>query len=366
MTRLFTILTGALVGLAVAGCASTTPQPASASPAPDTCAPEGALNFICGGENPEDVVLVPDSARLLAGGMKAGSGLHLIDTPTKTVTNLYPADAPNSAQDQTTYAGCPSPLDPAQANLHGLSIRQTDTDRYTVYAVNHGGRESVEVFDLDTHTATPSATWKGCVLMPGGLKGNGVATFGDGTILVTVPYMPGKTFDDVVAGQTTGTVLMWTPGTQMFRPIPGTELLGNNGIETSPDDSKFYVVSPRERRVVEFARDNPGTPLRVAQLQGFVPDNVHWTADNQLITAGQTDAEPGCGGTPSREEALLECSTGYKVDTIDPATMIATELATGPTTPDFPGAASAVQVGNELWLGSFYADRLAYRSLDAK
>lgn len=366
MTRLFTIITGALLGLAVAGCAPTTPQPASAGPAPDTCAPAGALNFICGVENPEDVVLVPDSAWLLAGGMKAGSGLYLIDTPTRAVTNLYPADAAKSAQDHTTYAGCPSPLDPTQANLHGLSIRQSGTDHYTVYAVNHGGRESVEVFDLDTRTATPSATWEGCVLMPAALKGNGVATFQDGTILATVPYTPGKSFDDVVAGQTTGTVLMWTPGMQMFRPIPGTELLGNNGIETSPDDSKFYVVSPRERRIVEFARDNPGTPLRFAQLQGFVPDNVHWTADNQLITAGQTDAQPGCGGTPPREEALLECSSGYKVDTIDPATMTATELATGPTTPDFAGTASAVQVGNELWLGSFYADRLAYRSLDTK
>ncbi len=123
-------------------------------------------------------------------------------------------------------------------------------------------------------------------------------------------------------------------------------------------------MSPRERRVVEFARNNPGMPLRFAQLQGFVPDNVHWTADNRLITAGQIDGEPGCGGTPMREGSLLECSRGYKVDTIDPATMIATELATGPAIPDFPGTASAVQVGSELWLGSFHADRLAYRSLD--
>ncbi len=49
--------------------------------------------------------------------------------------------------------------------------------------------------------------------------------------------------------------------------------------------------------------------------------------------------------------------------TIDPKTMAVTELARGPATPAFTGTAMAMQVGNELWLGSFFADRLAYRSL---
>ena len=40
-----------------------------------------------------------------------------------------------------------------------------------------------------------------------------------------------------------------------------------------------------------------------------------------------------------------------------------TELARGPATPSFTGTAIAVLVGGDLWLGSFNADRLAYRSL---
>ncbi|MGI5219214.1 hypothetical protein [Nocardia sp. CA-290969] len=363
MKRLFTILIGALLGIAVVGCGSNSSESAPTSSDPDSCAPSDGLTFICGVENPEDVVLVPNSEWILASGMKPGSGLHLVDSRGKTVSSLYAAGASKIEPDQAKYAGCPAPLDPAQAALHGLSIRETESGRYTVYAINHGGRESVEVFDLDTRGAAPSATWIGCVLMPEGLKGNGVAAFHDGTILATVPYMPGKTFDDAIAGENTGAVYMWAPGSTAFQALPGTELPGNNGIETSPDDSKFYVVAPREGRVVEFARNNPGTPLRFAQLAGFVPDNMHWTADNRLITAGMIDGEPSCGGTPITEFSLLECSRGYKVDTIDPTTMIATELASGPTTPDFPGTASAVQVGGELWLGSFYADRLAYRSL---
>ena len=288
---------------------------------------------------------------------RAGSGLHLVDTLGKTVSNLFAAGTAKIEADEAKYADCPGPLDPATASLHGMSLRETGSDSYTVYAVNHGGRESVEVFNLDASGAAPSATWVGCVLMPDGLIGNGVADFEDGTILVTVFIMPGQTFDDVLAGDITGAVYTWTPGSAEFKVIPGTELSGNNGIATSPDDSKYYVVAVGDKRVVEFARDNPGVPLRSAQVEGFVPDNVHWTADNQLITVGQIPGDPSCQGT------LPECSVGYKVNTINPTTMAATELTSGPATPDFPGTASAVQVRDELWLGSFLADRIAYRSL---
>ena len=54
---------------------------------------------------------------------------------------------------------------------------------------------------------------------------------------------------------------------------------------------------------------------------------------------------------------------GYAVATIDPKTMMPTEIARGPRTPAFTGTAMAAIVGNELWLGSFLADRLAYRPL---
>jgi hypothetical protein len=53
----------------------------------------------------------------------------------------------------------------------------------------------------------------------------------------------------------------------------------------------------------------------------------------------------------------------YVVASIDPRTMTVTEIARGERTPAFTGTAMAALVGNELWLGSFFADRIAYRSL---
>jgi hypothetical protein len=327
-----------------------------------SCAPSGGLTFICGVANAEDLVVVPNTRWMLASGMSPGSGLHFVDTQAKTVKNLYAAGAANTRPDKTRYAMCPGPLDPKQALLHGLSLRAAAGGRYTVYATNHGGRESVEVFELDASGAAPTATWVGCVLAPGKMSFNSVAAFSDGTLVATVLITPDKTFADAFAQRITGVVMQWTPGAAAFVPLPGTELSANNGIETSPDDREFYVASTTTKRILAFARNNTSKPLRVAQLKEFGPDNVRWTSDNRLITAGMIDDEPACGGAP-KTEAGIRCPRGYVVVTIDPKTMAVTEIARGPATPAFTGTAIAMRVGDDLWLGSFNADRLAYRSL---
>ena len=327
-----------------------------------TCAPSGGLSFICGVQNPEDLVLVPNTRWLIASGMAPGSGLHLVDTRARTVRNLYPAGAATTRPDRAKYASCPGPLDPKLAVLHGLSLRSAQAGRYTVYATNHGGRESIEAFELDTRGAAPSATWIGCVPLPNGLAANSVAAFTDGTLVATVLIRPGKTFEDAFAQRITGVVLIWTPGTPAFKEIPGTELSANNGIETSPDDREFFVASTTTKTIVAFSHTNPARVLRTAQLKEVGPDNVRWTSDNKLITAGMIDNEPSCGGPP-KTEAGIRCHRGYIAATIDPKTMAVTELARGSANPSYTGTAIAMRVGDDLWLGSFNADRLAYRSL---
>jgi SMP-30/gluconolaconase/LRE-like protein len=342
---------------------------AAQAPEPSACAPAAGLTFICGLQNPEDVVLVPGTRWLLTSGMAPGAGLNLVDTQAKAVRKVYAPGTANARADRTRFANCPGPLDPKQAVLHGLALRPAAGGRYTVYATNHGGRESVEVFELGVGSGgaagIPSATWIGCVLLPPKLAANSVAAFSDGTLVATVLMLPGRTFEDAFAMRNTGIVLQWTPGTPAFVELKGTELVANNGIDTSPDDREFYVASTPTRRVYAFSRATPGAgPLRFAQLKDFGPDNVRWTADNRLITAGLIDDEPACGGRP-KDEKGIRCPMGYAVATIDPKTMTAIEIARGPRTPSFTGTAMAAVVGNELWLGSFLADRLAYRPLDS-
>jgi hypothetical protein len=336
------------------------------APASPPCAPTAGLTFICGLENPEDVVVVPGTQWLLTSGMAPGAGLTVVDTQSKSTRKLYAPGTANVRADRTRFASCPGPLDAKQAVLHGLALRPAPGGRFTVYATNHGGRESVEVFELNIGTVGAtrilSAIWVGCVPLPPTLSANSVAAFSDGTLVATVLILPGKTFEDAFAGRSTGIVLQWTPGTAGFVQLKGTELVANNGIETSADDSEFYVASTTMRRVYGFLRAKPGSgPMRFAQLKDFGPDNLRFI-DDRLITAGLIDDEPACGGRP-KNEAGIRCPMGYAVATIDPKTMTVREIARGPRTPAFTGTAMAAVVGKELWLGSFFADRLAYRPL---
>ena len=346
------------IGCVLTGAALVTAQ----APSPSPCTPSGGLSFVCGIQNGEDLVLVPNTRWLIASGMAPGSGLHAVDTQAKAVRTIYGAGAAATRPDRAAYANCPGPLDPKLMVLHGLSLRGASAGRYTVYATNHGGRESIEVFDVATGGAAPTATWVGCVLMPSGMAANSVAAFSDRSLLATVLILPGKTFEDAFAQKNTGAVFAWKPGEKTFQLLPGTELPADNGIETSPDDQEFYVASTTTKRIYAYARARPGVVLRTAQLKDVGPDNVRWTADGKLITAGLIDNEPSCGGPPKTEEGI-RCPRGYVAFTIDPKTMAVTELARGPATKAFTGTAIAMRVGTELWLGSFYADRVAYRPL---
>jgi hypothetical protein len=326
------------------------------------CPPAGELKFVCDLRNPEDLVLVPGTEWIVASGMAPGSGLHVIDTRAKTVRPLYAAGSANVRGDRASYPQCPVPVHPRLAVLHGLTVKPAPQGRFTIYVVNHGGRESIEVFDLDVSGALPAATWVGCVFMPPGVAATAVAAFSDGSLVATAVTLPGKTLTEAFALKKTGAVFAWNPGEPAFRLLPGTELPASNGIETSPDDREFFVVSSTLRRVFAYARDKPGVALRAAQLADFVPDNLHWGPGDRLITAGVLDNEPSCGGPPRTEEGL-RCPRGYVVVSIEPRLMAVRQVARGAATPSFTGTAVGVRAGDEVWLGSFNADRVAYRAL---
>ena len=70
------------------------------------CAPSGGLNFVCGVQAAEDLVLVPNTKYLIGSGMLAGSGLHLIDTEAKTASALFAPGKFATRADKTKFASC--------------------------------------------------------------------------------------------------------------------------------------------------------------------------------------------------------------------------------------------------------------------
>ncbi len=187
----------------------------AAHAADEGCAPSGTVQFVCGPKNAEDLVAVPGTKWLIASGMTPGAGLALIDTRDGSWRVAYPGAGPRAAHD-ATYAVCTTPPAAATFTTHGLNLRPGARGHSTLYAVAHGSRESIEVFDVDAAGRAPTLTWRGCVPMPEGLAANSVASFDDGSLVATVLLMPGKTFADSVARRPTGAVFEWSPGKRGF------------------------------------------------------------------------------------------------------------------------------------------------------
>ena len=326
------------------------------------CEPSGAVEFVCGPNNAEDLVLVPGTKWIIASGMAAGAGFYLIDSRDATWSALQMQTQHNAA----AYPQCSTPPSPASLNTHGLNVRAGASGRSTLYVVGHGAREAIEVFDVDATGAKPALTWKGCVPMPEGLAANSVASFADGSLVATVLIMPGKTFADSIAKRPTGAVFEWSPGDQAFELVRGTELPANNGIEVSADGREIYVASSGLQTIVEFSHSNPATQLRTTRPLPFTPDNLHMSADGRLLTAGMANDVPACGGPPGPQhdlEQLSTCPRGSIALAIDPATMQDTVLAETSANPSFSNATMVLAVDDRFWIGTFRGDRIAHGPL---
>ncbi len=339
----------------------------SAAPAfaSEDCAPAQSLSFLCGAIKPEDLKQIPGTAYLVASGFSPGSGLKLVDTRHKRFERWFMARPDQITPDRVRYPDCSTPPDPALFNARGLSLRRTGRSTATLLVVNHGGRESVEVFAVrhGNAKAAPTLHWKGCLLMPKGHIGNAVASYRDGTVLVSVLTRPGTIITDFERGAKTGGIFERAPGAARFTLIPGTELPGNNGLETAQDDRGFYTVAFGLRAVALFKRGSQTGPEAIVPAPGFMPDNIHWNG-KRLIAAGMNSDEPACGGPRQIINGVadtMQCPRGWRVAALDPRRRTFRVLAQGERVSGFNGVSQALFMGRTLWLGSYQSDRIAYK-----
>jgi len=341
---------------------------ASAQPAAP-CAPSMGLSFVCGLDNPEDLIQVPGSKWLIASGMGSGAGLKLVDSAARTVHPFYTGAPAQIRQDRKWFARCPGAPDIKTFNTHGIALRPTTADGvYRLYAVMHAPLESIQVFAVDARGQTPQIRWTGCVPLPEDFRTNAVSALKDGTILVNVQMTGTTTNRDFIDGRPTGGVFEWKPGREGLRLLPGTELAGNNGFELSPDEREFYIAVSGTQTVAVYALADTAKPLRTVRTPWFNLDNIHWS-NGRLIAAGMMFDEPACGGT--RKQILdrggdLACKRGWVAAQLDPAAMTWTILAYGEPNPAFGGIATALVIGDTLWLSSYSEDRIASRTLPGR
>jgi hypothetical protein len=248
------------------------------------------------------------------------------------------------------FPNCPGPVNVMAFSVHGLSIAETAPGMFSVYTTSHGEREAIEVYDLNTTGAEPALTWRGCVVLPENTFANSVARLADGGFVTTKMMDPTQGFASIQPGAITGNVFEWHPGGEVLA-VEGTELSGANGIDVSADGMTIYVAAFGDRQIVKFDRSTmPATKTTVAV--DIVPDNIRWGTAGKLLTAGGNVPAEGCQGP--------DCATGWSVLEVDANTLEVTRIGGADQTAALQGVSSALQLGSDIWVGTFNDDRVGY------
>jgi DNA-binding beta-propeller fold protein YncE len=331
-----------------------TPAPAAAAVAATDCINDSGLTYVCGLQGAEDLLSLGDTGRILASGMGNATNpghMYLIDPATLQYAELVHAANFTQAPDTALFPNCPGPLNLASFSVHGLSIHASAPGMFSVYTTSHGEREAIEVYDLNMTGAEPALSWKGCVVLPANTFANSVARLADGGFVTTKMMDPTQGFGSIAAGGITGLVYEWHPGGDVTA-IEGTELSGANGIAVSDDERYVYVAAFGSREIVKFDRST--TPIGKQTMSiDIVPDNIRWGSAGKLLTAGNNYVSPDVCTGPT-------CATGWSILEIDAETLAVTKIGGADQNAAIQGVSSALQVGDNLWVGSFNDDRVGF------
>lgn len=311
------------------------------------------VDTICGVKNAEDMVRLGDSRWALAGRLARGpGGFYLVDLKARTAAPLMPDLSGPAAP---AYSGCPGA--PATGSLftHGLDVRLRRDGSGEVFALSHGDRESVEVFDLRPGPAGPALAWKGCVIVPpeANANANALAVLPDGFALTSFGSHEKQSTADLIAGRPSGFVMTWSRAAGWKR-LAGSDFPGDNGVAATADGRTLYVAGWGDGTLhVLDLGPRPKPPVTV-QLEGMHPDNVHFIAGGRLLVAGQVGERAAllnCGDGPV-------CAQGSAVLILDPRTLKVRARVVAPATADFGAASVAVAYEDGYWASSFQGDRI--------
>ena len=298
------------------------------------CDPDGDVGFVCGLENPEDLIAVPDSPWVIVSSMADDGNLYATDARDYTSRPIFPIESSAPRHDTALYEACPGP-DTTGFRPHGLGLRPADDGLHTLYVVRHGARESVEVFEIDARGEVPAATWVGCAVAPDGVGLNSVSALPDGGFVAT-------NFQ-----RSTGELWEWQPGAG-WSEVPGSATAGPNGIESSPDGRWLYIGGWGTQSLIRLSRGQ--TPVVVDSVDvGFHIDNVHWAPDGTLLAAGHAGSGPdsifaclgqgACDGVTSRVAKII------------PNSLAQEEIVRYPSNERIILGTVGIQVGEEIWVG---------------
>lgn len=341
-------------GVVLALAVSTTVY--AAQPEVPACVAQRGYTPICGMAPAEDIELSPDARFLFMSttpGLAAShqSRLRVMQLASRTVTDMV---IERQATAGWGDAACEAPQ--GTVGAHGIHLSKRADGRAQLLVVNHNGREAVEFFEPVSDGNGWKAIWRGCVESHDGTMLNDVAATPDGGFVVTAMFSFSAMKDDprleqLLDGRATGHLLGWQTGNGLRR-LPNSEAPAPNGIQVSPDGQSIWFAAWPGSGVWQYDFKQQKVVSKIAL--DFLPDNLTWTANGQLLTAGVPDVQTFRRCFLSHNEF---CPSASVVALIDPVKGTRRELLRAEEGVLY-GASSAVQVGSDVFVGAFAGDRL--------
>jgi sugar lactone lactonase YvrE len=317
-----------------------------------TCASTDAMNVDCQFQNPEDLVPSPDGRILVSqfgamdGSLTGNIAVYAPDS--RSLEVVFPTDS--EMQGSWGDAQC-SPPDTAKFAPHGIDIERRIDGRYQLAVVNHGGGESVELFEVGLDG---SLTWRGCAKGPEGAYFNDVVVLEDGGFWVTHMFEHGHDFRSFLSagmGFDTGWVYAWSPDGG-FVKLPGTDAPFPNGLEKSQDE-RFVYINTYSSGGVRKVDVTSGELVASTSLASV--DNSSWASDGRLLVATHTGSirqMMGCG-----EITEGACGMPFEILSLDPDDL-SSRVAIRHEGAPMGGATVALELDGIIYLGSFAGDRI--------
>jgi len=325
------------------------------------------LEPICLFTNPEDIEALPDNKTLLISQMGNMEGtlsgnLVFFDSNTQTVRKAFPLPQHdnNELLDNWGESTCSAP-NQALFSPHGISLKQRHDGRHQLAVVNHGGRDSIEMFEVLQQDQQYHLSWRGCVLPEDGIFMNDVALMKNGGFVAThmfdkhAPHFFGLSLEmwKAMIGFNTGYVLEWQPSQEpSYRILSESHGGFLNGITLSPDEKYVFASVYAEKKVLKLERS---TGKLAAKLKLGPVDNFSWSERGSLLATAHTGSQldqKKCFDSPGKT-----CSFEFTVYAINPETLAYDTILSHKGAP--MGAATvAQQLGQYLYLGTFSGDRL--------
>lgn len=348
----------ALAGAALlAACSSGLPPITS-------CEPGNGLIPDCRFQNPEDLVPSPAGQFILVsqyGDMEGGrpGSLVALTPPNGSIETLFPAADRVQPAPGWGDASCPPP-DAALFAPHGIDIERLDSGPNAgidaFYVVNHGGRESVEMFEVQEGPESIELTWRGCVLAPQDGYFNDLVVMRNGDFRVSQMFprhanVLWAALRMQFSGHAPGHAYHWSTAGG-FERLPGTDAKFANGLEKSADERYLYVNSYFGNEVIKV---DTTTGTRVGSVSVASPDNLSWSPTGELLAASHHASlrdTLACQGLETGS-----CPFRFEIVAIDTERLVSRVLI-DQQGPPMGAATVALPFGNAVYLGTFAGDRI--------